>query len=384
MNIEKILQQIKTFYQKHTKAVIGAVIAVVVAFGAYFVYESQPKSIVNQLEVSYKGYDGYGTLSYNSEDIQRKIVEMAYKKAGFSKSDAEALANGDSVTYTEVQQDSSKSAKLTKARMMISTVSYQFNKTSDLSNGEKVAFKVSSTSKKSPIKSETKTFKVEGLKKVKTVKISDLVKEYVKTTGFNGYGAIVEDSDSESVRIFEISDSDDEDYDDKASANLKNGDVVTLKVSSGYLNELKSKGKKVDKKTIDYKISGLKELTSISNISDLIAKNETLTKSNYENSDYTTYTLEKQKDYIRYTSNKEQSSSAQLSLVSVYKIISVSGTSTTVEYNYYGYNAYILNNNSLNLDTASELGSSWNSTKDLENLYADLETDGYSEYKESK
>lgn len=373
------IEQIKRYYQTHTKIIISITIVLVAVLGVYLVYVSQPKSITDDLEISYKGYDGSGTISYNSDEIDKKIATIAYRAAGLSNSDIDALLNDDYVALLDINSDASKTKKLLKAEAIISDVSYHFDKTSGLSNGDKVKFQVSRNAKSSPIKSETKTFTVKGLTKVKNISIAQLLKENpVTVSGFNGYGKVdlpkVDDNDEKTV--FEVKDAISDD------SHLKNGDKLTLKLTKDYLESLEAKGERVDKKTIEYEVSGLKELTSISNINDLLAKNDTLVKSKYENSDYVTYTLEKQRDYIKYISDSYLSSSAQLSIVSVYKITSVTGTSTSVSYNYYGYNAYILSDNTLNLDTAKET-SNFFSTKDLENLYANLESDGYSQYTET-
>lgn len=324
------IEQIKRYYQTHTKIIISITIVLVAVLGVYLVYVSQPKSITDDLEISYKGYDGSGTISYNSDEIDKKIATIAYRAAGLSNSDIDALLNDDYVALLDINSDASKTKKLLKAEAIISDVSYHFDKTSGLSNGDKVKFQVSRNAKSSPIKSETKTFTVKGLTKVKNISIAQLLKENpVTVSGFNGYGKVdlpkVDDNDEKTV--FEVKDAISDD------SHLKNGDKLTLKLTKDYLESLEAKGERVDKKTIEYEVSGLKELTSISNINDLLAKNDTLVKSKYENSDYVTYTLEKQRDYIKYISDSYLSSSAQLSIVSVYKITSVTGTSTSVSYN---------------------------------------------------
>ena len=53
--------------------------------------------------------------------------------------------------------------------------------------------------------------------------------------------------------------------------------------------------------------------------------------------------------------------------------------STTVEYNYYGYSYYLNKDNTLDLDDSNSIQGY--TTKDLDMLNADLETDGYKEYK---
>ena len=67
-------------------------------------------------------------------------------------------------------------------------------------------------------------------------------------------------------------------------------------------------------------------------------------------------------------------------MITVYKITeNIDLFGTTVEYNYYGYSYYLNKDNTLDLDNSNSIQG--NSTKDLDMLSADLETDGYKEYK---
>jgi len=56
------------------------------------------------------------------------------------------------------------------------------------------------------------------------------------------------------------------------------------------------------------------------------------------------------------------------------------GGSTDVRYKYFGYEAYLLKDGNLDLETAEKI-SSWG-TEDYEGLKAELATDGYKEYSE--
>ena len=135
---------------------------------------------------------------------------------------------------------------------------------------------------------------------------------------------------------------------------------------------------KVDKKKIEYKVEGLKSVTDIKNLDEILPKNDDLAKSNHENSDYKTYTIERLNDFIKFTQSGSDGSSAQISLVSVYKITSVTSYNTNTDYYYYGYDAYVKKDGTLDLDTANKV-SSW-SSKDYEKVIAELKTDNYKEY----
>ncbi|WP_423832038.1 hypothetical protein ACO4C2_01725 [Streptococcus equinus] len=369
---EKIISKLKSpVLMKHKKVIISLLTILIIVAGGWLWYSSQPKSIMNIVIPKFKGYDGDGRLEYNSEEVSKEIAKISYRKVGFSKTQSEDLANGDFLAISEVSLNSKSNRKYRQAQAMISGISYEFSKVSHLSNGEKVVLKVSSTSSKSPIKNETKTFTVKGLKNVEKVSAQELLKDYPASfKGFNGYGVLVLKEDSDGNTIFESS----------TDGHLKNGDTVKLNVYSSYADKLKREGKSLKSKKVDVKVSGLKELTEISNLSDGLAKNDKLIKSHYENSDGITYTIEKDKDYISYDTYSDDSSSGEVKLITVYKITENSDLfGTTVEYNYYGYSYYLNKDNTLDLDNSNSIQG--NSTKDLDMLSADLETDGYKEYK---
>ena len=196
---------------------------------------------------------------------------------------------------------------------------------------------------------------------------------YDKIVGYDGYGGMELPEDENGNSIFSYSG-------DNESNNLKNGDSIELTVSSDFLYQLQEEGKKLESDTVEVEVSGLTSISEVGNLAEALSKNDTYIKSDYENSSSTTYTLEKQKSYISYqTGYYDSSSSGQVYLVSVYKVTTVSKYSdTTVEYVYYGYRYYVKSDNSLDLETANKV--SGYETQDLENLIADLETEGYAEY----
>ena len=377
MNKEKVLgyvKQAKEFVLKHKFAVIGAIVALVVAISGWTWYQAQPKSVTSVVEVSFSGYDGYGVLEYNYEDLGNEIARVSFLKAGFSKDQAEELIKGDSVILAEVDSDPYWSAEYSRALAMIGSVSYEFDKTTDLSNGDTIVLKIKTTSNKSPVKKETKKFTVEGLDKVEKISTKEFLEEYpVEFVGYDGYGGMELPEDENGNSIFSYSG-------DNESNNLKNGDSIELTVSSDFLYQLQEEGKKLESDTVEVEVSGLTSISEVGNLAEALSKNDTYIKSDYENSSSTTYTLEKQKSYISYqTGYYDSSSSGQVYLVSVYKVTTVSKYSdTTVEYVYYGYRYYVKSDNSLDLETANKV--SGYETQDLENLIADLETEGYAEY----
>ncbi|NQP54762.1 hypothetical protein HO912_05430 [Streptococcus suis] len=374
--IKDFVSKAKDFVLKNKIAVLSAIGVSVIAVAGYTYYQSQPKSILSAVDVSFEGYDGYGTLSYDSSAIQEEVTRIALKNSGLNNEQVEAVIDNDPIILAEIWEEPKLSKKLTKAYTIVENVDFQFSKTDELKNGEKITFVVKNGSKKSPIKAEKKEFKVEGLQETETISTADFLNEYPVTfQGFNGYGKLVLPEDEYGSYILSTEST-------EGTDNYKNGDKVKLVVSSEYLSELQSEGKKLESNTVEVEVEGLKEISDITNIADALAKNETLVKSRYENSEYRTYTIEAQKSYIAYLTDYD--SSYQVYLVTVYKITDTyknafsSTTETTVDYVEYGYRYYVESDNSLDLDTTNEI--SGYETKDLENLVAELKTEGYKEY----
>ena len=370
------LQTLLQTKRKEIIAVLAIVALAIVAFVGYNIYDSQPKSIIDEVKVQFSGYEETGKLTYNSEEIASKIEELSYRKAGFNNNQAKALAQKDPVAYSEVNRDPRLATMLQKAEAMIMSVQFNFDRTSELKNGDEVTFTITTNSQSAAVKAEKKTFKVADLKEYEKVSTADLLKETPVTfTGFNGYGiaSITENPNKDGYFNFE---------DNKRPINLKNGDTVTLTVSVTYINELKSKGKVVDNNKVEVTVEGLKDLKDVKNFADLLKKNDDYSKSEHQNSSFSTYTLEPQGSYLKVIPEENKKSNGKISLITVYKVTWSSGESKATRYKYYGYQAYLLKDGNLDLDTASKV-SSWGS-KDLEGLKAELATEGYKVFEEKK
>lgn len=373
-SVKELLNKLQLFYQTHRKKVISVATIIVLAIVSLFIFkylDSQPKSIVNEVKVEFSGYDESGKLSYNSEDITELVAELAYRKAGFNKSDAKALAQHDPVVYSTISLDKKSSFKLVTAENLIKSVRFEFDVLSGLKNGQEVTFLVTTTSKHAPVKAEKKTFKVQNLKEYEKVSAEDLLKETnVSFIGFNGYGTISIDDKKNNQNYFQVSNS-------EKLFNLKNGDKVVLYVNDNYANSLKSSGKKIDNNTVEITVSGLKEIKDIKNFAELSKKNDDYVKSEFKNDDYSSYTIEPQGNYMKIKNSNS------ISFVTIYKITTNgSGNSKTVTYKYYGYSVFLLSNGSLDLDTATKISGF--GTKDLEGLKAQLLTEGFKVYQEQK
>lgn len=386
MNDNKIMRffnKAKDYILKNKLVAIVIVILVIAVGFGYSIYNAQPKSVISNVHAKFNGYNGDGNLDYNRSEIDNSIEKIALESVGFNKKQIEKIQHSGLFSYySEFYNNSALREKYTEAIDIVHDVSYNFDKTSELRNGETVTLTVKTSSSHSPIKEESKKFKVKGLKKIKTVSIKELLKKFPVTFfGFNHYGQIklpyvIYDDGKKDDNYFTVSDK---------KSNYKNGDKVKLEVSEEGISDLKSEGKQLDSNQVEVEVKGLKEIFDISNVADALAKNDVYAKSEYQNSDWSTYTIEKQKNYIAYqTDSYNQTTTGQIYIVTVYKISKIvsqqdSFNKNTVDYNYYGYSYYVNSDNSLDLETANKVHGS--STQDYENICANLEIDGYKEYK---
>ncbi|RSI75360.1 hypothetical protein [Streptococcus oralis] len=341
---QQVVEKAKGLFATKRKEIIAALVAVaviIVAFVGYNVIQSQPKSLIGDVKVEFSGYEESGTVTYNSQDIAEKVAEIAYQKVGFNKDQAAGLAKKDPIIYAEVSRDGKLASKLIQAEAMISSVHYEFDKTNGLKNGDEVTFTVTTSSKNSPFKAEKKTFKVENLKEYEKVSASDLLTETPVTfTGLNGSGTITITKNSKDEAYFDFENG-------RRPRNLKNGDKVTLKVKDVSIDSLKAEGKVVDSKTVEVTVEGLKDTKDVKNLIDVLKKNDAYSKELNKNSTNETYTLEPQGSYIGITTGIGNTSSADIDIITVYKVTRKGSLFTNVSYKYYGFDGYELKDDNL-------------------------------------
>ena len=343
-DVNELVEKAKDLFQKRKIAVIGGLAAVavlIVALVGFKVYDSQPKSLLDVVQVQFSGYEESGTLTYNSDEVVAKLQEIAYKKAGFSSKQAKGLAQKDPITFSEVTRDPKLASKYSMADALIRSVQFSFDKTSGLKNGDEVTFSVVTASKSAPVKAEKKTFKVENLKEYEKVSASDLLTETPVTfAGLNGSGTITITKNSKDEAYFDFENG-------KRPRNLKNGDKVTLKVKDVNIDSLKAAGKVVDSKTVEVTVEGLKDPKDVKNLTDILKKNDAYSKELNKDSTYETFTLEPQGSYVAITTGIGNTSSANIDIITVYKVTRKGSLFTNVSYKYYGFSGYELKDDTL-------------------------------------
>lgn len=399
----------KLFVENRVKG-FSIFIALVLVLGVLVYSISNKKTDLSEsVKVEFSGYNGSGSLSYNSGDIEELAAEAALEYEGISKVTAKKIVSDGDLAYLDEDELSDKMyEKIFKAGELIENVSFDFDKTTDLSNGDKVTFVVKVDGDKSPIKATKRTFKVSGLKKSKTTTFKELLKDSpIKFTGYNGFGRV---SESDKYIIS-----------GHTNKYLNNGDKVKVKLAPDYVYySLESKGVNVKDKdsTVKVEVSGLKDIQDIKNIDEVFSKLEDYVKSDNKNEsdDYHTvnYTIEPQDDFIMYNANSDSDSDyddstddvndsnntdygyseneGQLNVARIYKItetltkseksiIDPGKTTTTEWYSIYGYNGLDIYDNKLVLSNMSSKAYYDSSNyDDADSASSNLKSKDYVEY----
>ena len=304
-NTSDLLNTVKSQFVSNKK-IVGIVGVFIVAVIAFILFSSRPTKLSKYFDVTFNGYDGHGMLNYNHEVVIEEISQAAIKKAGFSKDEIDAFESGNSQMV-----DTKKMAKYTA---IMNNLKFNFDKVSDLKNGDKVTLTVSCKGNNCPFVNETKEYTVNGLDEMQEITLEDLEKEYPITfTGYNGFGSVKFDS-----TVYTISTA--------ANQTLKNDDTIKVKITEGTLNTLANDGKKLKEEATSFekKVTGLPEITDIVGLNDILNKTDILMQSKTKPEDgwfdKTTYVTEKQQDYILFNASDSKDSEGKLSLLTIYKI----------------------------------------------------------------
>lgn len=372
------VDQVKQIIETRRKETLGVLIALglaIIAFVGYNFYQGQPKSLAKEVRVEFSGYSESGTLTYNEEVIAAMVKELSYKKAGFNKEQAQALAQNDPVALSALATNPQLASKASLAKAMISSVRYEFDKKSELKNGDEVTFTVTTTSQNSPVKAEKKSFKVETLKEYEKVSKEELLKlTPLSFEGFNGYGRVSIPKTKDEEDIFTI--------DGNSDANdLKNGDNIKLVVRDYYLTKLKKEGKVPAEKSFEVPVSGLKEVSEIKELKDILKKIDDYSKSENKNNSSSSYTLEPQGTFLGVFSSSNSAYENVIVISILYKVTETkSDGSKDTNYKDYSYAAGVKKDGSVDMDKLEK--AQFNTTTDLEGLKSYLSNYKLKEYKQ--
>ena len=293
--------------------IVGGVAAIVIVLSSVFlIINNMPKSIIEDVEVSFSGYDHQGTATLKGK-YEDKIERIVSKKEGIVPSD----------------------------------ISVELDKDKGLSNGDKVKISVTSDVEKSPVKTQTKTITVSGLKKSTTYTVGDILKKNpVEFIGFNHYGfANLEDSNLYTTE-------------DKVTG-LSNGDSIKVTLDSEYIDKVASEGKILegaDSQKIT--VSGLKDTPQIANLENLLSQIDIVARDDNKSNSYSKYTVTREEAYFIGTNintswiSNENDTAGEFSVVVVYKVDTIrENTNDSTRYKIYGYSGLTLQNNQVNVSS---------------------------------
>lgn len=375
-----IFNKIKLFFSNKRNAGIVGIVAVIML--GIFIFVNGPKSIVNDVEVKFDGYDERGTLSYNEVAMRAKIYQIIAEKNGIKADISNTTNTLNSLADLAkgiVSGNNEYYKKLSNAEQQAREISITFDKQTVLKNGDVVTMTIS-TGKDSPIKAEKKQFTVTGLKDVVKIDSNALLLENPITfNGYNNYGSV-----KYNTEVFKLN--------QKINNDLKNGQQLVFTILESYSKKLLQEGKVLTgDTTISVEVKDLKELSTISNIDTVFEKVSDFAQSKYANKTNSSYTyaIEKKQDFIAYTPENNNSyfkSDAEFSAVSIYKVNEKYSSSFggNTEENYYvvvGYDELSIYDNTIILsDLSSNEYYSYSKYTDETSVAAFLRSKGYVEY----
>lgn len=393
--VEKLKQ-----ISKKTWVVLLAII--VICGGSWYFWSHRKVSVLDKqdLNMHFEGYNGSGTAMYNSDKISKKIGTVLAKRAKLGDywtdkvvNDTDSLEDIDDGDLASVSSDDRD--KIVKVSHWFEELNYEVSKEDELSNGDKIQVKIDpGNDKTNPIKAQKITYKVKGLKKVKSASTTSILgKIKVSFMGYNGHGRVVLTTKDKKLLDKQLS--------IKNNGKLTNGDQIKVVAPKGFFQKegIKYTGKKYLSETV----SGLSDLSKVSNVAEVQKVTDSLIEDEIgEHSEEDTvetkllgiYALPKKADgdyddtYEASSTepevtvkSKKKSSKNQIAMVALYKV------TTTYSYEkddpFVDYRIVTLNKleyenskvsiNQLNTDDDAEVGTMANSPKTEQH---NLSTDG--------
>lgn len=244
---------------------------------------SQKKSALEDVKVTFKGYDGHGYMEGDSKKITSNMIDIMAKKAKLDDYLTEKLKDvveTDAADY-DLEKDATSDERdsLVKVERWMKEIKIRSSKKENLKNGDKVRITIKTGDKDNPVKEETKTYTVKGLKKTKKVSAKDIAKNLdVQAYGYNGKGLIAITSKKYKGSVsFHIKNND----------SLKNGDKVTIKLPSEFTSD-----EKIDfqgKKEFTYTVQGLKELAATKDLDEIKKVTDSMVNDEYPYGEFEKY-----------------------------------------------------------------------------------------------
>lgn len=350
--MQKYLDKLKSI---NIKWLIPVIAVLIIIFGFLFWNSHKKYDVSDQFRVSFDGYNGQGTADFDDTAVRQKIFEIVGKREGLKQADIDRIVAND-MSYNDMPDIYVKAAK---TEDLIKMVSVTLSKENNLTNGDKIKLKIVVPSKEIPIKEVTKTVTVKGLKKVKNITANDIKENLtIKFKGVSGLGKIKINSKKYKDMVLKV----------KGNGKLSNNDKIKIEISKNDIANMELNGKKFEgSQSFETTVSGLQEVSSITNIQDVINLNTAMAKDDNEDMSSETYKVELVHSYIQNSTDDDNTNikSNMNSQVSVnnnsdindtysvfgmYKVTTIAyDNSATVEYVQYGYQGLELEDHVLNI-----------------------------------
>lgn len=241
---------------------------------------SQKKSVLDDVKVKYEGYSGHGIAYLDNKKLNSNMVDVFAKKLKLDDYLTEKLKSNElNAEALESEATSDERDKLVKVERWVKDTRVRVSKAQNLKNGDKYVVTIKTGDKENPIKSESKTYTVKGLKKTKKVTAKDIAKDLnVQAYGYNGKGLIAITSKKyKSEVMFHI----------KNNGSLSNGDKVTIKLPSEFTDYEKFDFR--GKKEFTYTVQGLKELSATKDLDEIKKVTDSMVNDEYPYGEYEKY-----------------------------------------------------------------------------------------------
>lgn len=241
---------------------------------------SQKKSVLDDVKVKYEGYSGHGIADLDNEKINSNMVDVFAKKLKLDDYLTEKLKSNElNAEALESEATSDERDKLVKVERWVKDTRVRVNKAQNLKNGDKYVVTIKTGDKENPIKNESKTYTVKGLKKTKKVTAKDIAKDLnVQAYGYNGKGLIsITSKKYKGEVMFHI----------KKNGSLSNGDKVTIKLPSEFTDYEKFDFR--GKKEFTYTVQGLKELAATKDLDEIKKVTDSMVNDEYPYGEFEKY-----------------------------------------------------------------------------------------------
>ncbi|WP_285110126.1 MULTISPECIES: hypothetical protein [Pediococcus] len=264
------MDKFKTFITQNKKLVYGVIAIIIIAAGAKIGYDYHSNNIISRIEVKFYGYNGHGDAAIsNAESVNKYMTRRVLQKDHIKKDVINKIvSHPDTFDYSMLSSEDQY--KIQSSIEDLSSTRLEFKgKSTELKNGDKVTVTFKNSNSELPFRDGKKTFTVKGLKKTTKVSSNKIFNQLkIKALGINGKGQIALSSKNSDLINSNIK--------VKNNGHLSNGDVISLTLPKAAFKDSSGKHQYTGSRTFKYKISGLIDSKSITNVDDITDATDTV------------------------------------------------------------------------------------------------------------